>query len=198
MKKEFRQICRKINKFNRYYYSKIISKELLKELKNYKKIFIFIPLEGEVDIRWVIKQLRMEKKEIFVPFMQDLSFKMVKYSLPLKKKKFSILEPLNKNKALVKIDVAVVPVVGIDSNFQRVGFGKGMYDRFFAKLKYKPKVIFLQLKPCVNKKKVTDEYDVKGDEYISFKTRSKDGNRNINSRYYYIRSRGVFVSQKSR
>ena len=198
MKKEFRQICRKINKFNRYYYSKIISKELLKELKNYKKIFIFISLEGEVDIRWVIKQLRMEKKEIFVPFMQDLSFKMVKYSLPLKKKKFSILEPLNKNKALVKIDVAVVPVVGIDSNFQRVGFGKGMYDRFFAKLKYKPKVIFLQLKPCVNKKKVTDEYDVKGDEYISFKTRSKDGNRNINSRYYYIRSRGVFVSQKSR
>ena len=198
MKKEFRQICRKINKFNKYYYSKVISKELYKELKNYKKIFIFIPLEGEVDIRWVIKQLRMEKKEIFVPFMQDLSFKMVKYSLPLKKKKFSILEPLNKNKARVKIDVAVVPVVGIDSNFQRVGFGKGMYDRFFAKLKYKPKVIFLQLKPCVNKKKVTDEYDVKGDEYISFKTRSKDGNRNINSRYYYIRSRGVFVSQKSR
>jgi len=198
MKKEFRQICRKINKFNRYYYSKIISKDLYEALKNYKKILVFIPLEGETDINGVIKRLRKEKKEIFVPFMQDLSFKMVKYSLPLKKKKFSILEPLNKNKARVKIDVAVVPIVGMDLDFQRVGFGKGMYDRFFANLNYRPKIIFLQLKPCVSKKKVTDEYDIKGDEYISFKTRSKDGNRIINSRYYYIRSRGVFVSQKIR
>ena len=198
MKKEFRKICRKMNKFNRYYYSKIISKELYNALKSYKKILIFIPLEGEADINSVIKQLRREKKEIFVPFMQDLSFKMVKYSLPLKKKKFSILEPRNKNKTPVKIDVAVVPVVGIDSSFQRVGFGKGMYDRFFANLKYKPKIIFVQLKPCVSKIKVTDKYDVKGDEYISFKTRSKDGNRIINSRYYYIRSRGVFVGQKIR
>ncbi len=198
MKKEFRKICRKINKFNRFYYSKVISQELYKELKKYKKILVFIPLEGEVDIKWVINRLRREKKEIFVPFMQDLSFKMVKYSLPLKKKKFSILEPRNKNKTPVKIDAAVVPIVGMDLDFRRVGFGKGMYDRFFAKLKYKPKIIFVQLKPCVSKKKVTDEYDIKGDEFISFKTRSKDGNRNINSRYYYIRSRGVFVSQKIR
>ncbi len=198
MKKEFRKICRKINKFNRFYYSKVISQELYKELKKYKKILVFIPLEGEVDIKRVINRLRREKKEIFVPFMQDLSFKMVKYSLPLKKKKFSILEPRNKNKTPVKIDAAVVPIVGMDLDFRRVGFGKGMYDRFFAKLKYKPKIIFVQLKPCVSKKKVTDEYDIKGDKFISFKTRSKDGNRNINSRYYYIRSRGVFVGQKIR
>jgi len=198
MKKEFRKICRKINKFNRYYYSKVISKELYEELKNYKKILFFIPLDGEVDVNVVLKKLRKEKKEIFVPFMEDLSFKMVKYSLPLKKKKFSILEPLNKNKTPVKIDVAVVPIVGMDLDFRRVGFGKGMYDRFFAKLKYRPKIIFVQLKPCISKNKVTDEYDIKGDAFISFKIRSKDGNRNINSRYYYIRSRGVFVSQKIR
>ena len=197
MKKEFRKICRKMNKNNKYYYSKIISKELLKALKNYKRILMFIPLENEVDIKGVIKELKREKKEIFVPFMQDLSFKMVKYSLPLKKKKFSILEPLNKNKTPVKIDVAVVPIIGMDLDFRRVGFGKGMYDRFFANLKYKPKIIFVQLNPCVSKKKVTDEYDIKGDEFISFKTRSKDGNRSINSRYYYIRSRGVFVSEKT-
>ena len=197
MKKEFRKICRKMNKFNRYYYSKIISKELLKALKDYKKILMFIPLETEVDIRGVIKELKKEKKEIFVPFMQDLSFKMVKYSLPLKRKKFSILEPHNKNKTPVKIDAAVVPIVGMDLDFRRVGFGKGMYDRFFANLKYKPKIIFVQLKPCVSKKKVSDEYDIKGNEFISFKTRSKDGHRNINSRYYYIRSRGVLVSEKT-
>ena len=52
--------------------------------------------------------------------MQELSFKMVKYSLPLIKKKFNIYEPKNKNKTKVKIDVAVVPIIGMDINFKRV------------------------------------------------------------------------------
>ena len=32
------------------------------------------------------------------------------------------------------IDIAIVPAVGVDGNLQRIGFGKGMYDRFFEKL----------------------------------------------------------------
>ena len=194
MKKEFRQICLNINKFNRYYYSKIIGWQLYNIAKNYKRILFFIPMQNEVDIHWVLKKLRREKKEIFVPFMQEKSFKMVKYGLPLRKKKFSILEPQNKNQTLKKIDLAIVPVVGIDKSFRRVGFGKGMYDRFFEGLKYRPKVVFVQLKPCISKKVITDFYDIKGDEYISFKVRSKNGDNRINSNFFFIRSRGVFHS----
>jgi prephenate dehydrogenase len=106
--------------------------------------------------------------------MQDLSFKMVKYQLPLKKKKFSILEPVNKQQTLQKIDLAIVPIVGITQDFKRIGFGKGMYDRFFAKLKYKPKIIFLQLSPCISKENIADEFDIKADEYISFNIRRKN------------------------
>ncbi len=197
MKNEFRKLCLNHLKHNRYLFSKQIGKQLYNIAKNYKKILFFIPLKNEPDIRCVINKLRRENKEIFVPFMQDLSFKMVKYTLPLQKKKFSILEPLNKNKTLSKIDLAVVPVVGIDKSFKRVGFGKGMYDRFFAKLKYKPKIVFVQLRPCISKDIVTDKFDIKADEYISFKTRSKnDGNFN-NSGFYFIRSRGIFHSKKN-
>ncbi len=194
-KSEFRKICLSSKKVNRYLFSKKIGREILKTAKNYKKILIFIPLENEPDIRWVINELRKEKKSVFVPFMQDLSFKMVKYALPLKKKKFSILEPLNKNETLEKIDLAIVPVVGIDSDFKRVGFGKGMYDRFFAKLGYKPKIVFVQLIPCVASKKLTDVFDIKGDEFISFNVRRKNDNRNY-SRFFFIRSRGVFYNKK--
>jgi len=194
MKKEFRQICLNIKKFNRYYYSKIIGWQLYNIVKNYKRILFFIPLKNEVDIHWVLKKLRREKKEIFVPFMEENSFKMVKYGLPLKKKKFSILEPHNKNQTLKKVDLAIVPVVGIDKSFRRVGFGKGMYDRFFDKLKYRPKIVFVQLKPCISEKVITDFYDVRGDEYISFKIRSKNDDNRINSNFFYIRSRGIFYS----
>ena len=193
MKQEFRKFCLKQKRFNKYYYSKIIGKELYNIAKNYKRILFFIPLKDEVDIHWVLRKLRKEGKEIFVPFMEDLSFKMVKYQLPLKKKRFSILEPINKQKTLSKIDLAIVPIVGIDKDFKRIGFGKGMYDRFFANLSYKPRIIFIQLKPCVSLIKLSDFYDIKADEYISFKVRRKNDNMGY-SRYFFIASRGVFYS----
>ena len=69
--------------------------------------------------------------------MEGKSFKMVSYRLPLKKKKFGIYEAGNTIRNIKKIDIAVVPVVGVDGRLQRVGFGKGMYDRFFEKLEKK-------------------------------------------------------------
>ncbi len=195
IKNDFRNFCKEGKKINRYLLSKKISKEIYNIAKKYKNILMFIPLENEVNINELIKKLRRENKNIFVPFMEDLSFKMVKYSLPLRKKKFSIIEPLNKNKTLEKIDLAIVPVLGVDSEFRRVGFGKGMYDRFFANLKYKPKIVFVQIRPCISKIKVTDKYDIKGDEYISYKVRRKNGNRGY-SNFFFIRSFGVSFSKK--
>jgi len=196
-KSEFRKICLNRKIYNRYLLSKKIFNEIYKVAKNYKNILLFIPLKNEVDIKGVIKRFRREKKNIFVPFIQDLSFKMVKYQLPLKKKKFSILEPVNKQQTLQKIDLAIVPIVGITQDFRRIGFGKGMYDRFFAKLKYKPKIVFLQLSPCISKKNVADEFDIKADEYISFNIRRKNERFNNFSRFDIIRSRGLFYSKKN-
>ena len=195
MKKIFRKFCLENVNVNRYLFSKKIGREIYNLAKNHKKILLFIPLENEPDIRWVINKLRKEKKTIFVPFMQDLSFKMVKYSLPLKKKKFSIFEPHNKQETKEKIDLAIVPVVGVDSEFKRIGFGKGMYDRFFSKLKYKPKIVFVQIRPCISHHSLSDEYDIKADEYISFNTRRKNDNRNY-SRFFFIRSRGVYYRKE--
>jgi 5-formyltetrahydrofolate cyclo-ligase len=195
-KAEFRRICMEMSKFNRYMYSKKIGNMLYKIARPYKRILMFVPLEGEADILPVLKKLKREGKTIFVPLVEGSSFKMVKYSLPLKKKKFSIFEPHNKNETLEKIDLAVVPVVGIDGDFKRVGFGKGMYDRFFQRLKYRPKIVFLQLRPCIAKNKLTQRHDVRGDEYISFNVRRKDGDMGY-SRFFFIRSRGVFYRQKN-
>ena len=199
MKNEFRKMCLNLKKHNRYYYSKKIGWSLYNVCKPYKNILFFIPMKNEVDIHWVLKKLRSEKKNNFVPFMEDLSFKMVKYQLPLAKKNFSILEPVNKQKTLQKIDLAIVPIVGIDKTFRRVGFGKGMYDRFFEKCKSKPKIVFVQLVPCVSNDVVTKRHDIKADLYISFnifKRRKNDDTFNF-SRYDYIRSSGVFYSEKN-
>ncbi len=189
MKEKFRKKCLRAKKFNRYYISKKISAEIEKVAKDYKKILFFIPMKNEVDIFPLLNKLR-KNHTIFVPFMQDLSFKMVKYGLPLKKKKFSILEPLNKNETLEKVDLAIVPVVGIDNNFKRIGFGKGMYDRFFERLSYRPTILFVQLRPCIYSGVLSEKHDIKGDFYISYKIRSRDVNRISN--FYRIVSGGIF------
>ena len=99
--------------------------------------------------------------------MEGVSFKMVKFRLPLLKKKFGIKEPNNSLFKLAKIDIAIVPILGVDKNFQRVGFGKGMYDRFFNKLKYKPLIIFVQLDKCFINQNICDVYDIKCDYLIT-------------------------------
>ncbi|WP_198306177.1 5-formyltetrahydrofolate cyclo-ligase [Arcobacter vandammei] len=152
-------------------YSK--SKKIVEKLKNIirkegaNNILLFIPLELEVNIKPLILELRRAKKDIYVPFMQDDSFKMVKYRLPLEKKKFGIYEPKNSFLKAKKIDLAIVPIVGVDCLNKRIGFGKGMYDRFFYRLKYKPTIVFTQLVLCKSKKILSDNYDIEADYIIT-------------------------------
>jgi 5-formyltetrahydrofolate cyclo-ligase len=154
---------------NSFVYDKnIINKKLLKELKGVsgKNILLYYPIEFEADIRKSIIQLR-KKNNIFIPFMENESFKIVPFRLPLQKKNFDIYEAGNSLKKIKNIDIAIIPVVGVDGNLQRIGFGKGMYDRFFAKLKNRPYTIFIQARICFTKEIVCDHYDVKGDLLIT-------------------------------
>ena len=122
----------------------------------------------EVNILPLINELRKKRIcEVYVPYMVGKTFKAVKYRLPLKKKRFGIKEPNNSN-LKADIDFAIVPIVGTDETNRRVGFGRGMYDRYFEKLKKKPITIFTQLTLCKSKLEVTSSHDIKADFIITF------------------------------
>lgn len=149
---------------NRFYKNAKIDAKLLKEFKKFKKfknlkILFYTSLPFEANTAKSIQKLR-KKYHIFVPFMQGESFKMVPFRLPLKKKKFGIYEAGKSLRDIKIVDIAIVPVVGVDGNLQRIGFGKGMYDRFFAKLKKRPYIIFLQSEFCYTKEFICDSYDI--------------------------------------
>ena len=150
------------------YRDTLLNQQLLRhsKLKKAKSILAFWPLGMEADIRQTVRTLRRQKN-VYLPFMEDDSFKMVPFRLPLEAKKFGILEPGNTNRKIKKIDVAIVPAVGVDGEGRRVGFGKGMYDRFFARLRKKPYIIFVQSELCKTTNYICDDYDVKADELIT-------------------------------
>tara|TARA_B100001063_G_scaffold125953_1_gene117711 strand:+ start:31 stop:564 length:534 start_codon:yes stop_codon:yes gene_type:complete len=171
-KSDFRKSCIKRLKFtsvtSKYYKDKIV----IKKLENFinrskaKNILLYIPLGIEVNVNPLINKLR-KNKNVYVPYMEGDSFKIVKYRLPLQKKKFGIKEPNNSFFKARRIDLAIVPIVGVDAIGKRVGFGKGMYDRFFDRLSYKPTLVFTQLVLCKSDKILSESYDIQADYIIT-------------------------------
>jgi 5-formyltetrahydrofolate cyclo-ligase len=169
-KKAFKYLNKK--RINNYKKDKILIEELKKFIlkNNHKNLVFFIPLKSEVNITALINYFRQKGSNIYVPFMQEVSFKLVKYRLPLKVKKFGIKEPNTSYLKVKKIDIFIVPIIGIDCKCKRVGFGKGMYDRFYEKnAKYIRKTIFVQRDLLISKKTITNSYDIKADMIFATK-----------------------------
>lgn len=174
-KEDFRKYCLErlqfFNKNGKIKKNKEICSSILKIIDLYspKNILLYIPLSMEVDVMPLINILRRRKNiEVYVPYMKGKTFVPVKYRLPLKKGRFGILQPKNSfTRKKLKLEMVVVPIVGIDKTFRRIGFGAGMYDRFYEKLSMKPITIFTQLKLCKSYDNITSNYDIEPDYIIT-------------------------------
>ncbi len=174
-KKQFRKHClerlKKVSRYGAYKKDKIIVKFLYEYIviQNAKQIMLYLPLATEVNLYPLIRRLRREKRTLYVPFMEGKSFRVVKYRYPLETKRFGIKEPKDSRQFRThKIDIAIVPIVGMDVTRRRVGFGKGMYDRFFEKeIKNINKVVFVARELCYSKEIVTNHYDIKADYIVT-------------------------------
>ncbi len=148
---------------NSYKKDKILNQALLKiiEKSKAKNIMAYIPLQREVNINPLIKQLRKKGCNLYTPFMEGKSFRLVKYRLPLQVKKFKIKEAKVSNFKVKNIDIAIVPIIGIDKECKRIGFGKGMYDRFFQKnQKFIKYTIFIERNLYICTSSITDNFDI--------------------------------------
>ena len=175
-KELFRNNClnklRNSQKFNKIYRDNLVNSQIISLFKKKKglHILMFWPLDLEVDIRKSLYEIR-KNNQLYLPFMEEISFKMVTFRLPLSRKKFNIYEAGNSLKNISKIDVAIIPAVGVDRRSRRIGFGKGMYDRFFEKIKKDPYKIFVQSQICYVNKEICDDYDISCDMLITPKAR---------------------------
>ena len=193
-KAEFRTHCisqaRREKVHNKLYKEHLLMNKLENFIIQYgaKKVLIYLPFGFELNITPLIKRLR-KRVELYTPFMEGESFKMVTFRLPLEKKKYGIYEPRVSYKKIKNIDIAIVPIIGLDREAKRVGYGKGMYDRFFEKLDKKPIKIFIQPRLCKSEKSICDAYDIDADFLLSpqgsyCKTRIKNVKRSSLRRWY--------------
>ena len=122
--------------------------KLIKKFFYNKKIIIggYYPSNYEVNILNFIAKATKKKFKVALPVIRPLgkmSFRSWSLKEPLYISTFGTLEPLNTNKEIIP-DLIMVPLVAFDNELNRIGYGKGYYDRILKKIrKIKKKTIFL-------------------------------------------------------
>ena len=152
-----------VKKFNFNLIFKLIRKHFHK-----KKIIIagYYPSNYEVNILNFLEEASKKKFKIVLPVIKSsnkMSFKLWIFKEPLYVNKFGILEPNNLGKEIIP-DLIMVPLVAFDRKLNRIGYGKGYYDRSLQKIsKIKKKTITLGIAYSFQKCATipTNKYDFK-------------------------------------
>ncbi|AFI06382.1 hypothetical protein HCD_06915 [Helicobacter cetorum MIT 99-5656] len=189
---------------------KLACRLLFLKLKSYKNILLYSPLEHELDILPLIIRLRQRRKRVWLP--QSLKkganiskerFSIAPFRLPLRRLGL-FDEPRLSYLYKQELDCVVVPILGMDKSFRRVGFGLGMYDRSLPELlkkqRKRPLVVFVSRELAMADGVLTNAYDIEANLYVNARIVMKNckkehyGSQRIN--LCFIRSRCCMFNQR--
>jgi len=116
--------------------------------KTYYHIFLPITTKNEVNTEYILHILNGKDKSILVPKSDfktnTLSHILLQENTKIQRTQFNIPEPVSGIEVLAsQIDVVFVPLLAYDKQGNRLGYGKGFYDRFLASCK--PSTLFVGL-----------------------------------------------------
>ena len=121
--------------------SRLIKGKLFRTLlfKKAKIIMFYIAFDGEVKTEEMIKEAQNLGKKIAVPVCRTKCSKMIPclldFAAPLITGPYGVKEPaVKKSIKLEDLDLVIVPGVAFDKKNNRLGRGKGFYDRFLSSL----------------------------------------------------------------
>lgn len=138
IRKELKSKRNKMDKKEVKEKSLIIQKELLKLIQtyNYNNYFIYNSYNNEVETSLIINHLLNNNKNVYLPKIVNEAMVTIKYtkSTILKKGTFNIYEPIG-NEEDISNFICIVPLVGVDTKGNRIGQGKGFYDKFLKNKK---------------------------------------------------------------
>ena len=144
LRTELINIRKKLEKEEVLYKSKKIQKNLekIKEFKQATEILFYISYGNEVYTHDIIKKYMKNRKKILVPVTdkkrRNLIISEINDWEDLGRGVYNILEPKKENikkRSLEFIDVIIVPGVAFDVKGNRIGHGKGYYDKLLKKSK---------------------------------------------------------------
>jgi 5-formyltetrahydrofolate cyclo-ligase len=146
---------------------------LTKDYMEATNILLYFPFRSEIDTTIIIKKALQDCKKIILPRVLDKNLDLYfieNYEHQLKKGSYGIMEPvpeLCKPAEISDIDLAIVPGVCFDKNFNRLGYGGGFYDKLLPLLNNNVKKIALCFEMQVLPEIPISDYDIKVDKIIT-------------------------------
>ena len=147
------------------------------DLKKVEYLHIFLPIkkQNEIDTFLIIKRLQEDYPLINIVASRSNfdNFEMQHFMLEeenLTENKWGILEPSSESRKEVQpeqIDLVIIPLLCFDKQGNRVGYGKGFYDRFLQKCSSKALKVGFCLKEPIELIENLNEFDVKMDICIT-------------------------------
>ena len=127
---------KKYSKTKKFNFNLIFS--LIRKHFHSKKITIggYYPSNYEVNILKFLENASKKKFRITLPVIKSsnkMSFQSWVFKEPLYVNQFGILEPKNSKRKIIP-DLIMVPLVAFDNCLNRIGYGKGYYDRSLRKI----------------------------------------------------------------
>ncbi len=106
---------------------------------NVVHVFLGSEEKREVKTRVILNWLFHQKKRVLVPVIQNSNLISVEVTSQTiyRKSKWGIEEPLPPSISGLLPDVVLLPLLAVDRKGNRLGYGKGYYDRYFADLTQK-------------------------------------------------------------
>ncbi len=106
-----------------------ICENFIREFGDKNSYFIYNSFGSEADTSAILATLLDLGKRVYLPKTEGEKMFSVPYG-EMKRGRFGILEPCGEP-YFGKIDVTVTPLLAVDKNGYRLGYGGGYYDRFF-------------------------------------------------------------------
>jgi 5-formyltetrahydrofolate cyclo-ligase len=152
---------------------KIIEKlKGLDEYKNAGTVFTYISFKNEVSTLSLIDDMLKSGKRVIVPYTDTVNTAIIPTEIKnlgdLKRCSFGYLEPKSgQYEDPSGFDLIIVPGVAFDKNLNRIGFGKGYYDRILCKRKKDVKAAAIAYEFQVMDEIPSEPHDVKMDMIIT-------------------------------
>ena len=155
-----------------------INTHLINEIQNrdLKKILVYQSIDNEPSIEQTTELAWQKDIEVYIPKViskEKIIINRLRKNSSYSKNKFGIKESNDSDTVeLNEIDLAVLPLVGIDVNGFRLGYGGGYFDRFFnqgSELSRKPFIIGTGYAFQILEVSFAEGHDLKCDSVITEK-----------------------------
>lgn len=162
LRQKYKELRQNLSEENIEEWSLQIANQLIRlDIWQHSFYHLFLPIESqkEVNTEYILQVLAGKDKNIVLS-KSDFSTRGMTHFLltdntTIKKNEYDIPEPIDGLEVPVsKIDVVFVPLLAFDEKGNRVGYGKGFYDKFLAECK--PEILKIGVSFFESEKVISD------------------------------------------